>query len=68
MCYDEGETQRCGHRSCGAKDSFPGFKPLVMENILEMKREGMGSRNPHQVMRGLFFETDEKMVNSRILR
>ena len=51
MCCDEGETQRCGHSYWGARDSFPVFKPLVMENILEMRREGMGSRNPHQVLR-----------------
>ena len=38
------------------------------ENALEISREGMGNRNPHQVLRWPFFETVEKMVNSRILR
>jgi hypothetical protein len=68
MCCDEGETQRCRHRDCGARESFPIFRPIEAENSLEMTREGMGNRNPHQVLRWPFFETVEKMVNSRILR
>ena len=51
MCCDEGETQRCGHRDCGARESFPIFRPIEAENALEMTREGMGNRNPHQVLR-----------------
>lgn len=43
-----------------SQNIFPDFRPVEAENALEISREGMGNRNPHQVLRWPFLKLSKK--------